>query len=106
MNGDRLPDALVSEGDFLGGPTEGRVYVVFGQVHDPFIDLDDLGDQGFVIYGAEEEDYASEADGAGDINGDGLGDIVVGAFGAENNGRQASGSVYVISARRRPSRFT
>jgi hypothetical protein len=96
VNGDRIPDVLVSEGDFLEGPTEGRVYVVFGQVADPFIDLDELGDQGFVIYGAEEEDYASEADGAGDINGDGLDDIVVGAFGAENNGREGSGSVYVI----------
>ena len=96
VNGDGVPDMLVSEGDFGGGPTEGRVHVVFGAPGRSFTDLEELGDNGFVIYGGQAKDYASEAQGAGDLNGDGLDDIVVGAFGAENNGRNASGSVYVV----------
>lgn len=96
VNGDGVPDALVSEGDFGGGPNEGRVYVVFGDPKERLTRLEQLGERGFVIYGAERKDYASEADGVGDLNADGLDDIVVGAFGAENNGRGASGSVYVI----------
>lgn len=96
VNGDGVADMLVSEGDFGGGPTEGRVHVVFGDPERRFTDLEQLGESGFIIYGAEYKDYASEADGAGDLNGDGLADIIVGAFGAENNGRNASGSVYVV----------
>lgn len=96
VNGDGVADMLVSEGDFGGGPTEGRVHVVFGDPERRFTDLEQLGESGFIIYGAEHKDYASEADGAGDLNGDGLSDIIVGAFGAENNGRNASGSVYVV----------
>lgn len=96
VNGDQIPDALISAGDLRDGPTEGRVYVVFGQPDHQVVDLEQLGERGFLIQGAEERDFASEADGVGDLNGDGLDDIAVGALGAENNGRDTSGSVYIV----------
>jgi len=39
---------------------------------------------------------------AGDVNGDGIADVIVGALGADNNGRIASGSAYVIFGRASP----
>ena len=33
---------------------------------------------------------------AGDVNGDGIGDVIVGVNGADNNGRTDSGSAYVV----------
>ena len=54
------------------------------------------GTNGFVINGESERDYAgSSASGAGDINGDGIDDIVIGAFRADPNGN-FSGRSYVV----------
>ena len=48
------------------------------------------------LTGANAYDYAgTSVASAGDVNGDGLADVVVGASGASNNGRRSSGSVYV-----------
>ena len=43
---------------------------------------------------------ASAVAGAGDVNGDGLDNILVGADLADNNGRSDSGSAYVVFGRR------
>ena len=51
------------------------------------------------IDGAAADDELGELDslaGAGDFNGDGRDDILLGAGGASNNGRQWSGSAYVV----------
>jgi len=50
------------------------------------------------VDGAEANDYSGNAvAGAGDVNGDGRDDVIVGARGAGNNSRFSSGSSYVIS---------
>lgn len=96
VNGDGIPDLLASKGEFYSEPSEGVVYVVFGSPGLADLNLQQLGDGGFVIRGASEEDEASYAAPAGDVNGDGKDDIVIGAPGADNNGRSSSGSAYVV----------
>lgn len=97
VNGDGIPDLLVSRGDIVKRPTRGRTWVVFGSpTMGRVIRVNDLGDGGFVIEGAQEDDYASRIASAGDVNADGLDDVIVGASGASNNGRSSSGTAYVV----------
>ncbi len=98
VNGDGIPDVLVSKGGVSDEPTRGRSWVVFGRTEPGVIDLEDVarGDGGFVIVGAAERDYAAQIAGVGDVNGDGLDDIVIGASGAGNNMRESSGTAYVV----------
>ena len=95
VNGDGQADVLVARGDIAMTPTRGRTWILFGPLsHD--VDLAALDPtEGFVIEGAEPGDYASQAAGAGDVNGDGLDDIVVGAPGVCNPAG-CPGRAYVV----------
>ena len=55
------------------------------------------GSNGFVINGIDEFDRSgSSVSGAGDINGDGFDDIIIGAIFADPNGNESAGESYVI----------
>ena len=63
------------------------------------INLADLnGNNGFRLDGATAADFAGESvSNAGDVNGDGFDDVIIGAFSADPNGENSySGSSYVI----------
>ena len=101
FNDDGFIDLIVGAG--LGDPdgrgNAGYAYVVFGS-DDPWSASVDLGSltssQGFRINGALAGDSAGySVSGAGDINGDGIADIVIGARGADPNGAN-SGTTYVV----------
>jgi FG-GAP repeat len=103
VNGDRRMDVII------GAPTAGNnardssgsAYVVFGQRSPATIDLAILRAGGFRIDGATQGDAAGFAvSTAGDVNGDGLADVVVGAPEADNNFREQSGSAYVVFGQR------
>ncbi|MCC6561906.1 MAG: FG-GAP repeat protein [Xanthomonadales bacterium] len=106
INGDGEDDLIV--GAFQADPNgslSGSTYVVFGK-NTPFaatLALSALnGTDGFRLDGAAAADisgYAVRA--AGDINGDGLDDLIIGAFGADPNGSQ-SGSSYVVFGKNTP----
>nr|MBA3756108.1 FG-GAP repeat protein [Nitrosomonas sp.] len=54
------------------------------------------GSNGFRLDGVATDDSSGDSvSNAGDVNGDGLGDVIVGAFGADPNG-DSSGSSYVV----------
>ena len=75
----------------------GSAYVVFGTELDADVDLAHLGEGGFRMDGASTWEAAGSAVGsAGDVNGDGRYDVVIGAPYALNNGRRGSGSAYVV----------
>ena len=98
VNGDGRPDLLVgvSAEDGQGRKNAGTAYVVFGQASTTPIDLAALGDAGYRIDGAAAYGYAgASVASAGDVNGDGLLDFLIGANGMSENGRFRSGSAYV-----------
>ena len=80
-NGDGVGDFAVVP--FYQAPQAGSVAVVFGTRRRSNLRLDRLGRRGFRIVGSSAEQmgggYPSAVSGPGDINGDGLADILVGA---------------------------
>jgi len=91
VNGDGLADVAVASR--WGGPPhtrKGRVYVVFGKTDGTAVDTDSLDNGeggGFAIHGAIHDDYSgTSVAGAGDVNGDGLADVIVGSPGLDLDG--------------------
>ncbi|MCF6300734.1 MAG: integrin alpha, partial [Proteobacteria bacterium] len=61
------------------------------------LDLSDLnGSNGFVISGENPFDFSGTSSAAGDINGDGVDDLIIGAYRADPNGIIAAGNSYVV----------
>lgn len=97
VNGDGFSDFLIGAfgGDPGGQSDAGETHVVFGKSGGfaSSIDLADLnGSDGFRIDGNSSYDYSGDAvASAGDLNGDGFDDLIVGARGGG-----AEGKSYVI----------
>ena len=92
INGDGLSDFILGA-PFKGANYEGVSYVIFGKTDQSAIDLKNLGANGFSINGNLEYGYSGLAvSGAGDVNGDGLSDLIVSEPGAAGN----IGRSYVI----------
>ena len=100
INGDGIADLIIGENnDAAHGNQSGASYVVFGSAagFGPTLQLSSLdGSNGFKISGvaAYDRSGASVAS-AGDVNGDGFDDLIVGATGADPHGVQ-SGAAYLV----------
>lgn len=99
VNGDGLDDVIV--GARLGAPGDaGAAYVVFGKRDTQPVNLGavEAGEAGgFAILGAAASDRAGvTVASAGDTNGDGLDDVLVGAATADVAGQIDAGKVYLI----------
>jgi len=111
VNGDGIDDLLIGafgaspDGQFYAGET----YVVFGSTtgFPPALELQSLfppaggdGSAGFVVKGVHGADYSGRAvSGAGDVNGDGIDDLLIGAFNASRSDRFYVGESYVVFGR-------
>ena len=93
VNGDGRGDLAVAS-PFTGA---GSIYLVHGRTGGGTVDLAAPGAAAVRIVGAATDDRLWDAAAAGDFDGDGTGDLVVGSSDASNNGRSASGSAYVLS---------
>jgi len=96
VDDDGLDDILVAAiGNADGGSSGGKVYVILGgSLGAPStIDLS-LADYSLVAEGADDHAGQSVST-AGDVNGDGLEDILVGAYGNDDGGLNA-GVTYLI----------
>ncbi len=102
MNGDGFDDVII--GARLADPNgvfSGESYVVFGGAgvgSGGSIELSSLnGTNGFVINGIDILDFSGiSVSNAGDVNGDGVDDMIIGAFNADPNGALLSGESYVV----------
>jgi Ca2+-binding RTX toxin-like protein len=99
LNGDGRADILVgAAGSNAGGADSGAAYVVWGRATDTPVVLTaaTAGTAGFRIRGEAAGDAAGTALVAiADLNGDGLGEILLGAPGNDAGGREA-GAAYVV----------
>ncbi len=102
VNGDGFVDVII--GAFTADPhgsQSGSSYVVFGKSSGfaASIDLSSLnGGNGFRLDGVAASDYSGSVASAGDVNGDGFADVIIGAYGADPHGVY-SGSSYVVFGR-------
>ena len=96
VNGDGLDDLIIGARGVNGN--RGTSYVVFGKADGNAVELSDIADNaGFVINGVDGGDYSGNSvSGAGDVNGDGLDDIIIGAYGVDGTGANDSGASYVV----------
>jgi hypothetical protein len=102
INNDNIDDLIIGAyfADPSGRTGAGSSYVIYGKDggYDTPIDLANLSDtQGFSINGAAASEYSGiSVSAAGDINHDGISDLIIGANGADPYGRQDAGTSYVI----------
>ncbi len=101
VNGDGLDDVIVGakDADPAGNGSAGESYVVFGKADGDAVDLSGIGETGggFIIIGTDPDDNSGiSVSGAGDVNGDGLDDVLVGAPGADPAGLAGAGETYVV----------
>mmetsp|Transcript_36127 Transcript_36127/g.101782 ORF Transcript_36127/g.101782 Transcript_36127/m.101782 type:complete len:534 (-) Transcript_36127:27-1628(-) len=107
MNGDGVDDIAMGGFGYSGPFAEnvGRTFVVFGRetgAFSPSLPVANLdGHNGFTAIGSQEREFSGIAvGGAGDVNGDGLPDLIIGATLAHNVGVpwdiKYPGAAYVV----------
>jgi Ca2+-binding RTX toxin-like protein len=99
VNGDGFDDLIVgAQRDDPNGDSSGASFVVFGKTDGTAVELSavEAGTGGFVINGVSERDNSGfSVSNAGDVNGDGFDDLIVGAVGDDPNG-DYSGASFVV----------
>jgi hypothetical protein len=111
VNGDGIDDLIVGAlgGDPNGDTDAGESYVMFGRTtrFPPVFELSSLlaqgggdGSKGFALNGINPGDSSGvSVSGTGDVNGDGIDDVIVGAFYADPGGDVDGGEGYVVFGR-------
>ena len=101
VNGDGFADLIIGAfgADPGGDSNAGESYVVFGgSVFASGLNLGALnGSNGFRLEGIDADDRSGRSvSAAGDINGDGFADLIIGALGADPGGDSYAGESYVV----------
>jgi hypothetical protein len=102
FNNDGIDDLLVGApaSSFNGKQFAGAAYVVYGGTDRAGLNLNSTP-ANISIYGLDSGDVLGHSVAAGDINGDGIDDIIVGADLVDRNGTDV-GAVYIFLGREEP----
>ncbi len=97
VDGDGLADVLVGAfGNDEGGENAGKAYVAFGSSFDPGVAWYSLEDAGFYMLGeGAGENAGYSVSSAGDVDGDGYSDVLIGATGNDEAAVNA-GKAYLV----------
>jgi ELWxxDGT repeat protein len=104
VNGDGFDDLIIGNRNAnrlnAVGSNHGESYLIYGSASPPAtINVANLGSAGITIFGAEAFDQSGgSVSSAGDVNGDGFSDLIIGAPGADasGNSRSDAGESYLI----------
>jgi Ca2+-binding RTX toxin-like protein len=103
INNDGIDDLIIGAKNYdpYSIPDPGQSYVVFGQTNvgsGGTLNLSDLnGTNGFIISPiAAGDNSGNSVSNAGDINNDGIDDLIIGAYSASSNGNTGAGQSYVV----------
>ena len=103
VNGDGYDDLIIgARRANPNGGSSGETYVVYGGASAPgtegVLDLSMLdGSNGFTLTGIDGGDWSGfSVSSAGDVNGDGYDDLIIGAWRADPNGNDNAGETYIV----------
>jgi hypothetical protein len=111
VNGDGIDDLLIdaASADPNGQLFAGESYVVFGrttsfpaafELRSLFPQVGGDGSAGFILKGLDARDFSGySGSDAGDVNGDGIDDLIIGAPFADPDDQSAAGESYVVFGR-------
>jgi hypothetical protein len=92
LNGDGYADILIGAPDYPGSDDRGKVYAYYGAPSGLPVAPD------WVVSGEDEGDNLGVSlSGAGDVNGDGYADVILGASGFDNGVLVDAGKAYVYA---------
>lgn len=95
VNGDGYDDLVISaRNNDEGGNAAGQIYIVFGKASGWSMDTN-ISNADASFWGEGEVDHAGAVAGAGDVNGDGYADILIGAYDNDEVDINA-GQIYLI----------
>ena len=97
FNGDGFLDILIGAyAEDSAANNAGRAYLIYGSATPSYEGTFSLDDADLYFDGENQSDFAGYAVSfVGDTDGDGLDDILIGAYGDDNNGN-ASGAAYLV----------
>ena len=98
VNGDNVDDVIIGAryADPAGGSGAGETYIIYGSDSLPAtIDLNSTSAD-VTIYGDDDGDQSGSSVATGDINGDNVTDLIIGARRADPAGGENAGETYII----------
>lgn len=99
INGDQVDDIIVgSIQEFLSITGAGETYVIYGKSSftTPFALSTLDGSNGFKLTGITSGDRSGEGVAAGDVNGDGFDDLIIGAPKADSGSVSNAGATFIV----------
>ncbi len=95
LNGDSMADLVIgAPGAYSNGINAGETHVVYGPLPRGTLELEDISS--VIIAGVDSYDESGAGVAVGDVNSDGIDDVIIGARWADSQGQTDNGEVYVV----------